>query len=61
MAPENNIPRMNQDKSNGPKKGPRFNIYWIYGIIAVGLLLMQVMNLHRIYCPQMSRNSSRKC
>lgn len=33
-----------QDKGDAPRKGPRFNIYWIYGIIAVALLMAQLMN-----------------
>lgn len=32
------------EKGEGQRKGPKFNIYWIYGIIAVVLLLAQVMN-----------------
>ncbi len=32
------------EKGEGQRKGPKFNIYWVYGIIAVVLLLAQVMN-----------------
>ena len=41
---KNNFPRFrprgDEDSSN-PKKGPKFNIYWVWGIIAVVLLAFQ--------------------
>lgn len=44
MAQENKTPRLNgQDKGDGPRKGPKFNIYWIYAIIAGVLLFAQFM------------------
>lgn len=36
----NNIPRRPGDKS--PRKGPKFNIYWIYVLIALGLVGMNL-------------------
>ena len=32
------------EKGDGQRKGPKFNIYWVYGIIAIVLILAQVMN-----------------
>ncbi len=44
MAQENKTPRLNgQDRGDGPRKGPKFNIYWIYAIIAGVLLFAQFM------------------
>src|SRR4051812_18216172 len=41
MAQENKTPKLSgQDKGDGPRRGPKFSIYWVYGIIAVVLLLM---------------------
>jgi cell division protease FtsH len=31
-------PRPGGDENNNPRKGPRFNIYWVWGVIAVVLL-----------------------
>lgn len=42
MLPENKNPKLSgPDKSDSPRKGPKFSIYWIYVIIAAGLLLAQ--------------------
>jgi AFG3 family protein len=42
MAQENKTPKLSgQDKGDGPRRGPKFSIYWIYAIIAVVLLLAQ--------------------
>jgi AFG3 family protein len=41
---KSNFPRFRprgDDDSSNPKKGPKFNIYWIWGIIAVVLLAFQ--------------------
>ena len=44
MLPENKNPKSNsQDKGEGPRKGPKFSIYWIYAIIAGVLLMAQFM------------------
>jgi len=32
------------EKGDGQRRGPKFNIYWVYGIIAIVLILAQVMN-----------------
>jgi hypothetical protein len=34
---EEKQPKFNfQDKGKGGKKGPKFNIYWIYGVVKIG-------------------------
>ena len=40
MSQENKSPKFNiqNDKGDSPRKGPKFNLYWIYGIIAVVLI-----------------------
>ena len=44
MSQENKIPKVNgPDKGDSPRKGPKFNIYWIYAIIAGVLLFAQFM------------------
>ena len=44
MLQENSNPKSDkQEKSEKPRKGPKFNIYWIYGMIAVVLLGAQFM------------------
>ena len=35
----------NEDDSNTPRKGPKFNIYWVWGIIAIVLLTFSQFNL----------------
>jgi len=35
-------PRGGDNNDNTPRKGPKFNIYWVWGIIAVGLLGFQL-------------------
>jgi len=42
MSQENKQSKM--EKGDGQRKGPKFNIYWVYGIIAIVLILAQVMN-----------------
>jgi AFG3 family protein len=42
MSQENKNPRLTgPEKGDGPRKGPKFSIYWIYAIIAVILLSAQ--------------------
>lgn len=42
MAQENKTPKMGgPDKGDGPRRAPKFSIYWIYAIILVVLLLTQ--------------------
>lgn len=44
MSQENKIPKSGgQEKGDGSRKGPKFNIYWIYAIIAAVLLFAQFM------------------
>jgi cell division protease FtsH len=44
MPQENRMPKLPiQDKGDGPRKGPKFSIYWIYAIIAAILLFAQFM------------------
>jgi len=40
MSQENKNPKFNiqNDKGEGQRKGPKFSIYWVYGLIAVLLL-----------------------
>jgi cell division protease FtsH len=41
---KSNFPRFrpkNENDPNNPRKGPKFNIYWVWGLIAVGLLAFQ--------------------
>lgn len=45
MSQENKQSKSNMEKGDGQRKGPKFNIYWIYGIIAIVLLLAQVINI----------------
>ncbi len=40
----NNNGQNNQDKKNNK---PKFNIYWVYGLIAVGFILLQFLDLGR--------------
>ncbi|MDP1842824.1 MAG: ATP-dependent zinc metalloprotease FtsH [Sediminibacterium sp.] len=44
---------MNQEKGDSPKKAPKFNIYWIYAIIAVILLSAQFMR----FSPDLTKTS----
>ncbi|TRZ78533.1 MAG: AAA family ATPase, partial [Chitinophagaceae bacterium] len=37
MIPENNSNKKGTPKGDGPKL-PKFNVYWIYGLIALSLL-----------------------
>ncbi len=44
MAKENRQQiEMNKEKGDSPKKGPKFNIYWIYAIIGIVLFSAQFM------------------
>ena len=54
---ENRQPKeTNTEKGETPKKGPKFNIYWIYGIIAVLLLSAQFMR----FSPDLTRTSEQE-
>jgi AFG3 family protein len=41
MSQENKPPRMSGPEKDGPRKGSKFSIYWIYAIIAIVLLSAQ--------------------
>lgn len=45
MSQENKQLKPNMEKGDGQRKGPKFNIYWVYGIIFIVLILTQFMNL----------------
>lgn len=45
-----------QDKGKGGKKGPKFNIYWIYGVVIVGLLASQLMN----FSPELKKTTEQE-
>jgi len=47
---------MNQEKGDSPKKAPKFNIYWIYAIIAVILLSAQFMR----FSPDLTKTSEQE-
>jgi AFG3 family protein len=44
MSQENKQSKSNMEKGEGQRKGPKFNIYWIYGIIIIVLISAQVFN-----------------
>jgi len=45
MSQNNPLPKINSEKGDGQKKGPKFTIYWIYAIIAIVLLSMQFLRM----------------
>jgi AFG3 family protein len=45
MSQENKMPRMSGPEKEGPRKGSKFSIYWIYAIIAIVLLSVQFTKL----------------
>lgn len=45
-----------QEKGKGGKKGPKFNIYWIYGVVIVGLLVSQIMN----FSPELKKTTEQE-
>lgn len=45
MSKNNPLPKINPEKGDGQKKGPKFTIYWIYAIIAIVLLSMQFFKM----------------
>jgi cell division protease FtsH len=40
-SPDNNSGGGSKDDSKGPRKGPKFNIYWVYGIIILAIFALQ--------------------
>lgn len=54
---EEKQPKFNfQEKGKGGKKGPKFNIYWIYGVVIVGLLVSQIMN----FSPELKKTTEQE-
>ena len=54
---EEKQPKFNfQEKGKGGKKGPKFNIYWIYGVVIVGLLVSQLMN----FSPELKKTTEQE-
>jgi len=54
---EEKQPKFNfQDKGKGGKKTPKFNIYWIYGVVIVGLLVSQLMN----FSPELKKTTEQE-
>ena len=45
-----------QGKNNSNKKLPKFNFYWIYGIVAVLLIGINLMNLNGFYTKKIEEN-----
>jgi cell division protease FtsH len=47
MSQENKTPKFNiqNDKGDAPRKGPKFNIYWLYAVVAIVLLSAQFWKL----------------
>jgi cell division protease FtsH len=45
MSKNNPLPKINPEKGDGQKKGPKFTIYWIYAIIAIVLLSMKFLKM----------------
>lgn len=44
MSQENKQFKSNMEKGDGQRKGPKFNIYWIYAIIIIVLVSAQIFN-----------------
>ena len=45
-----------QGKNNSNKKLPKFNFYWIYGIVAVLLIGINLMNFNGFYTKKIEEN-----
>jgi cell division protease FtsH len=43
--PDNNTNQQNSNKGNDKKQFPKFNIYWVYALIAVFIIALNFMNL----------------
>lgn len=57
MLQENKNSKLSgQEKGDGARKGPKFNIYWIYAIIAVILLVAQFSN----FAPDLTKTSEQE-
>ena len=57
MLQENKNSKLSgQEKGDGTRKGPKFNIYWIYAIIAVILLVAQFSN----FAPDLTKTSEQE-
>ena len=57
MSQENkNMKPGMQDKGDGPRKGFKFNPYWVYAIIAIILLSAQFMR----FAPDLTRTTEQE-
>ena len=56
MSQENKKFNIQNDKGDSPRKGPKFNIYWIYGIVAVVLLSTNLWN----FTPDITRTTEQE-
>ena len=57
MLQENKNSKLSgQEKGDGPRKGPKFSIYWIYAIIAVILLFAQFSH----FAPDLTKTSEQE-
>ena len=45
-----------QSNNNSNKKLPKFNFYWIYGIVAVVLIGINLMNFNGFYTKKIEEN-----
>jgi AFG3 family protein len=62
MSQENKPTRLNgPDKGEGPRKGPKFSIYWIYAIIAAVLLLANFYRGTPKHLKWSELDSNKKC
>ncbi len=56
MSQSNPLPKLTPEKGEGSKKGPKFNIYWIYAIIAIILFSTTFFK----FSPDLTRTSQQE-
>lgn len=56
MSQNNPLPKLTPEKGDGSKKGPKFNIYWIYAIIAIILFSTTFFK----FSPDLTRSSQQE-
>lgn len=56
MSQSNPLPKLTPEKGDGSKKGPKFNIYWIYAIIAIILFSTTFFK----FSPDLTRTSQQE-